>query len=589
MAPSLLLLLLFLGGLVGVAHAGSLVLSLSISEAVIVFDPSHSLLEGLSNETFSYNVSCGSVAYALRARIVYVYAPSSLLEKLRNYYASRASCCRAPDWSPGYEAEWVRLRPFYEYLWRLVEGFLREAGIQANDTLVVIGDIDGRFRVYYEEPSPYLRVGRLEGVRGWAGNKPMDLYDLMALARRWPVKGMPFYGQGLMVNESSEPLLPRLQDPPAYIRSLVHDHLRFHMLSVCPERPWYTRRLELKLVVVDYGGGLAERIARSINTSLVEDLVRMMDPWISIDTDLMIVEAKPGTLLHRILDDARLEDGWLVLPYEHTRRILLEDASKRFPRPEGCVKGYVHSSCSFVFYILATPTPSYMRLEGTLFNFTGFSSGWIGATSYPGYSHRVEEAGLERVIAHEAGHYIGLMHPFQLPDGSTRWLMDFIETPMSYYNQVLAFYRSGDKSPYEEAKTALIHLAAILLGNGIKEVPRSIQDRLDRGDPGGALLLAENMYLGPPSRETATLKSTKTITTTTTSTAYVTMTKTLTITIVSKTTMLLERTTTTTTTTTITLRTEAIRPGTGLQYFQLLLALAIGLALGYAIKTTRRG
>ncbi len=573
-------------------------LRLSLDIAVIAYDPSHTVLNGLGEETYSRHLSCGNWSVDLTARVRYVYAPNWALQSLKAYMESHYVDRGVPSWAKEYieahrlTVRWLELRPFYEELWRLSKEVLEERGLRANDIVAIIGNIDNVSRQYYEEPAPYLHVAGLEGVRGWAGEHPLVFYDLSVVPRPWPSKTIPFYGMGRLVNASTEPPLWSLGDPASYIRGLVHDHIRFHYLTLCPTRPWYAPLYRVHIVLVDYGNEtLATRIRASINTSLVENLVELMDPWINTSVDLRIVRAEPGTPLYRVVEEAGQENGWLILYYGNTSKLLALDAKKRFPGLNPCGSGSLVQACDFVFYVLATPRPSYMRFQGTSFNFTGFDTGWLGATSYPGYGFRVIRGDINRVIAHEAGHSLGLLHPFQLPRGEIRWLMDFEETPMSYYDEGMAYYRVGDVSPYEAAKTALIHLAGILAAKGTGLSP-SVEEWLAKGEPGRALEEAKKLLLGE--KQSRCTKSTTTITETVTSTktCWRTITSvsvtahsvTKQVTLTEKTTI--TKTVTRTETSTVTLTETVTRNEQGL--VQLLAVLVLGIALGY-LAARRRG
>ena len=571
-------------------------LVLGLHVLVLVFDPSHTLLKDMQREHYMYSVNCSGMALSVSAEIDYMYAPSWALRALRAYMESHYVDRGVPGWAKDYvearhlSVRWLELRPFYEELWGLSQQVVEEKGIEVNDVVAIIGNVDNVSRQYYEEPAPYLRVDGLEGIRGWAGEHPLVFYDLSVVPEPWPSKTMPFYGMGRPVNVSTEPPLWSLSDPASYIKGLVHDHIRFHYLTLCPARPWYAPLYRVRIVLVDYGNEtLTARIRASINTSLVENLVELMDPWINISIDLRTVRAEPGTPLYKVVEEAGHEDGWLILYYGNTSKLLALDAKKRFPGLHPCGSENIAQACDFVFYVLATPRPSYMRFQGTLFNFTGFDAGWLGATSYPGYGFRVIRGDINRVIAHEAGHSLGLLHPFQLPSGEMRWLMDFEETPMSYYDEGMAYYRVGDVSPYEAAKTALIHLAGILAAKNPGSLPL-VEAWLAKGEPGKALEEAKRL-LG--------LKQSGCTETTTTVTETVTSTETSwrTITSVSATTHTVTRQVTVTKTITVTktaIRTETVTATLTKTVtrnvqasVQLLAVLVLGAALGYLAARQR--
>ena len=573
-------------------------LKLSLNVSVIVYDPSHSLLNGLRTETYYRHLNCGNWSIVLIAKIHYMYAPDWAIRALRTYMENHYVDRGVPSWAKDYveahrlTVRWLELRPFYEELWRLSQQVVKDRGMKVNDIVAIIGNVDNVSRQYYEEPAPYLHVARLEGVRGWAGEHPLVFYDLSVVPKPWPSKTMPFHGMGRPVNVFTEPPLWSLSDPASYIKGLVHDHIRFHYLTLCPARPWYAQLYRVHIVLVDYGNEtLTAGIKAAINTSLVGNLVELMDPWINISIDLRTVRAEPGTLLYKVVEEAGHENSWLILYYGNTSKLLALDAKKRFPSLHPCGSESLARVCDFVFYVLATPLPSYMRFQGTLFNFTGFDTGWLGATSYPGYGLRVIRGDINRVIAHEAGHSLGLLHPFQLPSGEMRWLMDFEETPMSYYDEGMAYYRVGDISHYEAAKTALIHLAGILAARNTGPPPL-VEAWLAKGKPGKALEEAKRLLLGRKQSgctETTTTV-TETVTSTETSWRTITSVSVTTHSVANKVTVTKRTTVTKTATRTETVTTTLTKTMTRNEkaLVQLLAVLVLGAALGY-LAARRRG
>jgi hypothetical protein len=481
-------------------------LSVGLHVLVVVFDPSGRIMRGLANETVAYTLDCMGLHVTLQANITYIAAPRWALEELKEFMSQHYRSLGIPSWAEGYAKArnlticWLELRPFYEVLWSIVRGIIvRDYHRVPNDVVAVIGDVDGVSRQYYEEPLSPIRTGRLEGVRGWAGEHPLAFYDLTVIPKPWPSNMVPFHSLGVPVDLEHEPPIWSLSDPSEYVRRLVLDHIRFHYLTICPFTPWYARVFRVHIVLVDYGNETVTGTVREmLNATLVAELIRMMDPWVNVTVDVQTVKPAPGSPLAEILEHAREENGWLVLYFRDVARLIGEDAYKRFVTATPCGSTPSSSACDFAFYILATPKPSYMRFRDSGMNFTGFGGGWLGATSYPGYGYRVLRGTLSRVVAHEAGHVIGLLHPFQLYNNTIRWLMDFIETPMSYYDEGLAYYRPGDISPYESFKTALIHIAALLASKHMAEPPEPVVQALAEGRPDIALNMLARLLAGAP-------------------------------------------------------------------------------------------
>ena len=490
--------------------------------AVIVFDPSHRLLGDLANRTFSESFCAmlsqanPSVEIDLVTNITYLYAPSWALISLRQWLSRNYVEAPAPPWAESYAekhslvVKWVELRPFYEHLWSLVEETLSSRRLAVDDVVAIIGNIDNVSRQYFEKPPSYLNVTGIEGVRGWGGEKPLVFYDLSVIPRPWPPRFVPYSSLGVPLNAHTHPPVWSLREPSGYIRGLVESHIAFHYLSFDGQLSWYSRLFRVRVYVVDYGDeNTTRQVLRSINTSLVRSLVESMDPFINVTVTVgRIGEGSPAyPVLQRLLSSAKLVNGWLVLNTSKIESMVTWLAREKIAPINGtpCIQvssantstgatryRLYHSQCDYIFLVLATPRPSYLTYQWmnatALSLLTPITTVGVGLSTFPGYAYRVLRGGLSRVIAHEAGHYLGLNHPFQTSSCDVtgiNWLMDFIETPMSYYDEEIAYYRVGDVSPYNSFQTALFHIAALIASG--KTSLNEAQRLLDKYNPQEAL------------------------------------------------------------------------------------------------------
>lgn len=169
--------------------------------------------------------------------------------------------------------------------------------------------------------------------------------------------------------------------------------------------------------------------------------------------------------------------------------------------------------------------------------------------------------------------------------------MDFEETPMSYYDEGMAYYRVGDVSHYEASKTALIHLAGILAARNTGPPPL-VEAWLAKGKPGKALEEAKRLLLGRKQSgctETTTTV-TETVTSTETSWRTITSVSVTTHSVANKVTVTKRTTVTKTATRTETVTTTLTKTMTRNEkaLVQLLAVLVLGAALGY-LAARRRG
>ena len=462
----------------------------SLNVAVIAYDPSYSMLGNFTQEFFNETMTSPECTIGLNASISYLYAPSWALDRLQEWMAEHYEDLGVPSWAKEYATKrnlvikWLRLRDFYDFLWNLTNAVIQEEGIKADDIVVLIGDVDGVSRQYYEKPPEYINVEVLEGVKGWAGPRPMAFYDLTVIPRPWPVRTIPFYGSGLHVNTTTEPPIWSIDNVSSYVRGLVVDHLRYHYLSFICMGVKYVEKLNVNVVVVDYGNEtVTQTVLEMINISLLESMLESMNPWTEYNVTLRVLDAAKNPELQSIISSAKTENRWIVLLFDVVDRgirdNILSQGISLCDSDKMAVERIVEE-CSYLVYVLATPRPSFMRFPGSNFNFTGFSTLEYTVLSFPGYGYRILRGGLVRSIAHEIGHFMGLGHPFQLElkfPGSyaeTRWLMDYIVSPMSYYDPAIAMYRVGDELYYDQAKIALVLSAAKLLASLAEGEPPAV-------------------------------------------------------------------------------------------------------------------
>ena len=362
------------------------------------------------------------------------------------------------DWSDfeppnGYAR--VRLSSAYNEIYESAVALLRSRGVDPSsfhDITVIIGDLDGVSRVYYEyAPAPFMPHGVLlmEGVRGWGGPAPMTFYDLSTVQKPWPDYEVPFYREGVLANPESEPPIWMLDDPNSYAAGLVVDHVKYHVVGdtvMVPATLW----LNVTVAVVDFGDdGRVRELLGQVDAGVIERFTEALAPWIDVSVNVVVVKATQE--LADYYEEAPVdEDGYKVIDYYRVYGLLAGIAASVAGQPD-----WSSDSTSWAFLVLATPEPAYFTAGGRL-NFTGFATAQFGATTYPGYRDRVYRSGLPFVVAHEIGHALGESHPFQFY-GSIRWLMDLTGTVMSYYDPG----RAALGGYYHYSALRLSHLQAI--------------------------------------------------------------------------------------------------------------------------------
>ncbi|NOZ89604.1 MAG: hypothetical protein GXO15_06740, partial [Crenarchaeota archaeon] len=403
----------------------------------------------------SFNASVDVPGYGrvvFNVTVHYVEAPGWALERLREWLRLRYLWLGVPPWAsgvalpPGWRYGWLPLEGFYEFLHGLSVEVLWSLNLTGWDDLVaVVGNVDNVSRVYLASGSRLLA-----GVRGLAGWSLFSFYDLSTVAAPHPPRFMPFAGEGVPVAVSTEPPVWMLGDAWGYVAGLVRGHVLYHLAGELLSEPWYAERVDVRVVFLYLPGarGRAVELYRGFNASLLEAMLETLDPHVDFRVYKRL-EAANDTMVE-LLAPVRDEAGRLVLRYEQV--------SQLFRGGDGC-RG-VGERCVFTFYWIVAPVDAYMTYRWRL-NFTGVDLGWAAVAAYPGYGLRALRSGLERVVAHEAGHAMGLWHPFQR-GGEARWLMDFIYSVMSYCDNMTALLPRMGLQAYPAWRLALLHSLALL-------------------------------------------------------------------------------------------------------------------------------
>jgi len=444
------------------AVAGSRVIAVRYPVAVVLYDPG-GVLGGLVGRHAAVNVSLevGGYKVVYMFNVTYVEAPGWADEELAGWLRLHGVEAPAPAWAQGCpgvggRAVRVELGPYYGFLANLTASVARGLGLEPRWSVAVVA-LPGARVLWDASPYPWVKglMLRLEGVRAYTGWERLTILDLGAVQARHPGYPMPFASRYPPVSCFTDPVLGALENPAGYVEGFVERLLAYQLANLLDSaEPWYAGRLTVDIYVVDYGGNLTG-LLWSLDTGEVERLLSLLDPWVEPRVRLHVVgprEAPWGPTLNTTVD----AEGHTVVDLEMNPRLVktLEELSRR----EAC--SGAARECRVSFYWLLLPGDAYLTL-GWWLNFTGLDLGAAAVATFPGYHGRVLRGGAARTVAHEAGHAMGLPHPFQR-GSRVYWLLDYAYTVMSYCDSVLAAAPRDAAMTVDADKLALLHSLALL-------------------------------------------------------------------------------------------------------------------------------
>ena len=462
------------------AAAGNRVLVIHYPVSVVVYggipgEPPKSMV-------FNSSIDAGQWRIVFVFNVSFVKAPESYVKMLQGWLSRHAETGPLPTWARGCPGindsiERVELRSYYRYVTGLTWRLLEEMGARPRFAVSVVAIPPARV-LWDSMPYPWVEGFHLgfEGARIYTGWLNGSLYDLYAVQARHPSYPMPFAAQYPPVTCLDDPPLPALHDPWGRIAARTRELLEMQVANLLDQPPWYAPRLVVNITIVDYGGNVSGLLAQ-LETGEFRRLLQLLDPWLQPVVRLHIVppsEAPWGPLNTSITDN-----GTVVIDLDANPGL-----TGKLPKAVGSECQGLRETCIFNFYWLIMPGPAYMTLSGVL-NFTGIDLGPVAVATFPGYAGRVLHSGASRVVAHEAGHGMGLPHPFQRGH-RVDWLLDYAYTVMSYEDSILAAAPPDAVMAIDAWKLALLHSIA-LLGNATGEERGKALGLIEEARPQAAL------------------------------------------------------------------------------------------------------
>lgn len=306
-------------------------------------------------------------------------------------------------------------------------------------------------RVYYVSNQSRSYMGFI----AFGGNYPIYFIDLSVIPRPHPGSEYALSNYGLRVNFSTTKPIWDIKSELELTEILKHyisDFVSYVVVDDYVFFPKYSKLYDLNILILNYRDRETNSTL-SIDINKLRNILYNLTPYTNWNIDVYNIDGYRYSRIYQLINNSTIADNWIVIEYEDLVKVLVEEHLLNYTYSWN----YTYVPC----IILVAKRPLYLTHKFEL-NFTGIATPNGIVISYPGYRCRAIKDGIERVIAHEMGHVLGLSHPFEKIVGNEtriKWLFDWVVSPMSYSPLILGW--KGGLFTFDSNKLCIMHWVSI--------------------------------------------------------------------------------------------------------------------------------